>query len=205
MRGLIGLVFTTALLAPLALAPEANAQIAISIGGPPPICSYGYYGYAPYSCAPVGYYGSGYFYNGIFLGMGPWAGWGYNHGWGGHRFVSAGGGRYNGGFVGYHGNAASPAVEHTNGKGSAYRSGNATAARTTATHNSQPHAAPAHYSQPKAAPHAAPAHYSQPKAAPHAAPAHNSQPKAAPHTVAARGGESHGGGGESHGGGGERR
>ena len=106
MRGLTGLLCTTALLAPLALAPKANAQIAISIGGPPPISSYGYYGYAPYSCAPVGYYGSGYFYNGIFLGMGPWSGWGYNHGWGGHRFVAAGGGRYNGGFAGYHEMAA---------------------------------------------------------------------------------------------------
>ena len=174
MRGLIGLLCTTALLAPLALAPKANAQVAITIGGPPPVCSYGYYGYAPYSCAPVGYYGSGYFYNGIFLGMGPWAGWGYNHGWGGHRFVNAGGGRYNGGFVGYHGNAG---------------------AHTATAHNSQPHAAPAHYSQP----HAAPAHNSQP----HTAPAHNSQPHAAPHAAAAHGGEAHGGGGESHGGGGE--
>jgi hypothetical protein len=176
MRGLIGLLCTTALLAPLALAPKANAQIAITIGGPPPVCSYGYYGYAPYSCAPVGYYGSGYFYNGVFLGMGPWAGWGYNHGWGGHRFVSAGGGRYNGGFVGYHGNAG---------------------AHGASAHNNQPHAAPAHYSQPHAA-----AHNNQP----HAAPAHNSQPHAAQaHGGESHGGggESHGGGGEAHGGGGE--
>jgi hypothetical protein len=181
MRGLIGLLFTTALLAPLALAPEANAQIAISIGGPPPICSYGYYGYAPYSCAPVGYYGSGYFYNGIFLGMGPWAGWGYNHGWGGHRFVAAGGGRYTGGFVGYHGNAGNTKVVRTNSKATAYHA--------TTEHKSQPHAAPAHYSQPHAAaPHAA---------APHAA-AHNTQPHAAPHAAAASGGGSHGGGGEHH-------
>ena len=35
----------------------------------------------------MGFYGPGYFYNGIFLGMGPWAGWGYGHGWGSHRFV----------------------------------------------------------------------------------------------------------------------
>jgi hypothetical protein len=199
MRGLIGLLFSTALLAPLALAPEANAQIAISIGGPPPVCSYGYYGYAPYSCAPVGYYGSGYFYNGIFLGMGPWAGWGYNHGWGGHRFVSAGGGRYTGGFVGYHGNAGSAAVVRTNSKGSAYRSSNATGARTTAAHNSQPHAAPAHNSQARAAAPRAAAHNSQSHAAaPHAA-AHNSQAHAAaPHAAEAQGGGSHGGGGERH-------
>ena len=50
------------------------------------VCAYGYYGYAPYACAPYGYYGPGYFYNGIFLGMGPWGGWGYSHGWGSHRF-----------------------------------------------------------------------------------------------------------------------
>ncbi|HUD22393.1 MAG TPA: hypothetical protein VMQ60_06080 [Acidobacteriaceae bacterium] len=89
----------------LASAPRSNAQIVVgvrvpSIGigiGVQPVCSYGYYGYAPYACAPYGYYGSGYFYNGIFLGMGPWANWGYGHGWGDHRFVGYGGGRYFGG------------------------------------------------------------------------------------------------------------
>src|ERR1700685_4191072 len=136
MQTFKALICTTALLAASAMVPTADAQIAISVGIQP-VCSYGYYDYSPYACSPVGYYGPGYFYNGIFLGMGPWAGWGYNHGWGGHRFVSAGGGRYNGGFVGYHGHAASPAVVRTNGKGTAYRSGNATGARTTAAHNSQ--------------------------------------------------------------------
>jgi len=81
----------------LAPAPAANAQVFIGIGGPPPVCQWGYYDYAPYACSPYGYYGSGYFYNGIFLGMGPWAGWGYGHGWGGHRFYDDGGGRYRGG------------------------------------------------------------------------------------------------------------
>ena len=76
--------------------PAANAQIALSIGVQP-VCSYGYYDYSPYACAPVGFYGPGYFYNGIFLGMGPWAGWGYGHGWGEHRFSGGGGGRYSGG------------------------------------------------------------------------------------------------------------
>ena len=28
----------------------------------PPVCTYGYYGYAPYQCAPYGYYGPGYGY-----------------------------------------------------------------------------------------------------------------------------------------------
>ncbi|QHN04288.1 hypothetical protein FTO74_13635 [Granulicella sp. WH15] len=94
MRGLKVLLSGAALLASLAYAPSANAQIAISIGGPPPVCPYGYYDYAPYSCAPMGFYGPGYFYNGIFLGVGPWSNWGYGHGWGGHRFGGPGGGRY---------------------------------------------------------------------------------------------------------------
>jgi hypothetical protein len=83
---------TTTLLGSLALVPSANAQIAISIT--PPVCAYGYYGYAPYGCAPSGYYGPGYFYGGVFLGVGPWANWGYGHGWGEHRFRSGGGGTY---------------------------------------------------------------------------------------------------------------
>ena len=68
MRGLKFLMLAAALLVPLALVPRANAQVTINIGVPP-LCSYGYYGYAPYACAPSGYYGPGYFYNGIFLGM----------------------------------------------------------------------------------------------------------------------------------------
>ena len=91
MRSLL-LAGTTTLLASLALVPAAKAQIAISIY--PPVCSYGYYEYAPYGCAPMGFYGPGYFYHGIFLGVGPWANWGYGHGWEGHRFRDGGGGRY---------------------------------------------------------------------------------------------------------------
>jgi len=96
MRGIKILFGTTALVAALALTPAARAQIVIDVGVQPS-CAYGYYGYAPYQCAPMGYYGPGYFYNGIFLGMGPWGGWGYSHGWGDHRFVSEGGGNYHGG------------------------------------------------------------------------------------------------------------
>ena len=92
MRGLKILLSASALLATLAIAPAARAQVVIDIGAPP-VCSYGYYDYAPYTCAPYGFYGPGYFYNGIFLGMGPWAGWGYGHGWGDHRFSRSGGGR----------------------------------------------------------------------------------------------------------------
>jgi hypothetical protein len=68
-------------------APAAHAQISfgIDIGGGypdvgPPVCQYGYYGYAPYACAPYGYYGPQWFNGGVFLGAGPW----YGHGWGGY-------------------------------------------------------------------------------------------------------------------------
>ena len=86
------LLGAAAFLATVAFVPMVSAQISISIN--PPVCSYGYYDYSPYGCAPSGYYGPGYFYNGVFLGVGPWASWGYGHGWGEHRFHSAGGGRY---------------------------------------------------------------------------------------------------------------
>ncbi len=60
-----------AALALAATARPAQAQIAISVGAPP-ACPYGYYDYAPYSCAPYGYYGPDWFLNGIFVGAGPW-------------------------------------------------------------------------------------------------------------------------------------
>ncbi len=93
MRGLKVLFVMVALLLSLGLTPKSEAQVSINIGVPP-TCPYGYYEYPPYACAPVGFYGPGYFYNGIFLGVGPWRNWGYGHGWGGHRFVGARGGRY---------------------------------------------------------------------------------------------------------------
>lgn len=79
MNAIKTLIGTVVVFAGLALVPAAKAQIVVEIGVQP-VCSYGYYDYAPYECAPMGFYGSGYFYNGIFLGMGPWAGWGYGHG-----------------------------------------------------------------------------------------------------------------------------
>lgn len=89
------LLCCVALLATAVLPSRANAQqVVINIGTPPPVCPYGYYDYAPYACAPVGFYGPGYFYNGIFLGVGPWYHWGYGHGWGRHRFIDPRGGRY---------------------------------------------------------------------------------------------------------------
>src|ERR1700733_17934 len=125
MRGFKTLLLATSLVSALALAPIANAQVTINIGVPP-VCSYGYYDYAPYSCSPMGFYGPGYFYNGIFLGMGPWAGWGYNHGWGSHRFTNGGGGRYNGG-GGYAANHAGPGggrVVHASNARVVHNSGN---------------------------------------------------------------------------------
>jgi hypothetical protein len=40
--------------------------------GPAPICPYGYYDVAPYTCAPYGYYSPEWFPGGIFIGAGPW-------------------------------------------------------------------------------------------------------------------------------------
>jgi len=63
----------------------AVGPVAVGVGpayvGPPPVCAYGYYSYYPYACAPYGYYGPEWFDNGIFLGVGPWYGWGWHHGW----------------------------------------------------------------------------------------------------------------------------
>lgn len=145
MRGLKTLLGTTALLAGLAIAPAVQAQIVVDIGVQPS-CPYGYYGYAPYQCAPMGYYGPGYFYNGIFLGMGPWGGWGYSHGWGSHRFTGEGGGRYHGGpgRISYRatggqarGNAT---VSHNGG---ARPSASRPAARSQASHANASHASAA--------------------------------------------------------------
>jgi hypothetical protein len=49
----------------------APAQVSINIG-PAPECAYGYYDFAPYNCAPYGYYGPDWFVGGLFIGAGPW-------------------------------------------------------------------------------------------------------------------------------------
>jgi len=51
--------------------PRAEAQISVSIGAEP-VCPYGYYDYAPYSCTPYGYYGPEWFHGRAFIGVGPW-------------------------------------------------------------------------------------------------------------------------------------
>lgn len=144
MRGLKYLIIAAALLVPVALMPKANAQISINIGGPPPSCPYGYYGYAPYSCAPYGYYGPGYFYNGIFLGVGPWSNWGYRHGWGNHRFHGGGGGRYRPSGRAYHGH---PNHNSRPAAGRSYNNGHAHGgARPGGGHQNAPRPASGHSS-----------------------------------------------------------
>ena len=86
MRYLKYLALVGALMLPLAY---SQAQVGVGIGiGPgyvdePPVCAYGYYGYYPYACAPYGYYGPDWFAGGVFIGAGPWYGWGRGWGWGG--------------------------------------------------------------------------------------------------------------------------
>ena len=75
MRG-IRYVLAAAVMAGVVALPadKAEAQISfgINIGGAAPVCPYGYYGYAPYNCAPSGYYGPEWFNGGAFVGAGPW-------------------------------------------------------------------------------------------------------------------------------------
>jgi hypothetical protein len=55
------------------LAAAANADEVSDDGlDDEPACPYGYYDFAPYDCAPYGYYGSEWFDGGIFIGTGPW-------------------------------------------------------------------------------------------------------------------------------------
>lgn len=51
--------------------PSVPAQISVSVGVAP-VCPYGYFDYAPYNCAPYGYYGPDWFTGGVFIGAGPW-------------------------------------------------------------------------------------------------------------------------------------
>ena len=55
----------------VASTPKTQAQVTVGIGVAP-VCPYGYYDYAPYSCAPYGYYGPEWFSGGVFIGAGPW-------------------------------------------------------------------------------------------------------------------------------------
>jgi hypothetical protein len=53
--------------------PRIQAQVSVGVDiGAAPDCPYGYYDYAPYACAPYGYYGTEWFSGGAFIGVGPW-------------------------------------------------------------------------------------------------------------------------------------
>jgi hypothetical protein len=66
------LAFPT-LLAVLLIVPRSATAADVNINiGTEPACPYGYYDYAPYSCAPYGYYGPEWFTGGVFIGAGPW-------------------------------------------------------------------------------------------------------------------------------------
>ena len=65
---LIGIV-SLLLITGCAVRPAARFGVTL---GPAPDCPYGYYDYAPYACAPYGYYGPDWFVNGGFIGVGPW-------------------------------------------------------------------------------------------------------------------------------------
>ncbi|MEO7028382.1 MAG: hypothetical protein ABI147_03165 [Acidobacteriaceae bacterium] len=73
MRGLKVVLIAIFAVVLLGVAPASRAQISVGVGiGAEPVCSYGYYGYAPYRCAPYGYYGPEWFNNGGFIGAGRW-------------------------------------------------------------------------------------------------------------------------------------
>ena len=91
----LGLIALLAIVFFVPFAATANAQVSVGVGiGPavvaapdaygPPDCSWGYYSYYPYACAPYGYYGADWFTDGLFIGAGPWYGWGWGgrYGWG---------------------------------------------------------------------------------------------------------------------------
>jgi len=67
----LALVLAILTIALLCSAPAAPAQVSINIGVAP-VCPYGYFSYAPYGCAPYGYYGPDWFTGGVFIGAGPW-------------------------------------------------------------------------------------------------------------------------------------
>ena len=74
MRKLNFLVPAIAAAALIFVAPSASdAQVSFGVRvGAAPACPYGYYDYAPYRCAPYGYYGPEWFSSGVFIGAGPW-------------------------------------------------------------------------------------------------------------------------------------
>jgi len=65
------LLLTVIVAAVLTSTRVAPSQVSVDIGVAP-VCPYGYFDYAPYDCAPYGYYGPDWFVGGVFFGAGPW-------------------------------------------------------------------------------------------------------------------------------------
>jgi hypothetical protein len=126
MRFLRYLALLAAVTFVLMLTPKADAQVVLGYGAPyayaAPACTYGYYDYAPYACAPYGYYGPEWFSGGIFIGAGPWfrGGYGYRGGYAGYGYRGGYGyGGYRGGYGygGYRGGAGYGGGFHGGGGG----------------------------------------------------------------------------------------
>jgi hypothetical protein len=66
-------VLFTIAFAALSSVKPARSQVSVGVNiGVAPVCPYGYFDYAPYDCAPYGYYGPDWFVGGVFIGSGPW-------------------------------------------------------------------------------------------------------------------------------------
>src|SRR6266850_5251455 len=87
MRYLKYFVLLAICILPAAERSQAQVRVGVRVGGGygyvAPVCAYGYYGYAPYACAPYGYYGPDWFVGGVFIGAGRWF-----HGYRGPGFYS---------------------------------------------------------------------------------------------------------------------
>src|SRR5580658_8491236 len=115
----------------LSMSAVASAQVRVGIGvgpvgvaiGAPPVCAYGYYPYAPYACAPYGYWGPDYFTNGVFIGAGPWFHGFYGHPYYGRGYYGRGDWDHRGGWDHgqFHGNEGSHGV--VRGGGSRFHGG----------------------------------------------------------------------------------
>jgi len=99
MRYLKYFVLLAICMLPAAERSQAQVRVGVRVGGGygyvAPVCAYGYYGYAPYACAPYGYYGPDWFVGGVFIGAGPWF-----HGYRGRPGFYSRPGFYRPGFVG---------------------------------------------------------------------------------------------------------
>jgi hypothetical protein len=70
-KSLSFLALTFLLVCSASKSPTSAAQVVVGVGVAP-VCPYGYFDYAPYNCAPYGYYGPDWFVGGVFIGAGPW-------------------------------------------------------------------------------------------------------------------------------------